>query len=220
MAASILLLFIDERARRKCVCSPAPLWTHCGTSWGAVDGGAKCHSSSSYLPFLLLFSSSLLVLIAFISWIRMSCTHINETQTSLASWHYFLLSWFQYPSIAAETLHLCLSCNQLLLCIKPVGISQCQWCSKWSWHVTGDSDPVCSSADISFNIIYVGCHAVLCFYSNSGHTEFPFGSVVINLSLLISCIPQAFQQGGLKAESCIVDWMHSLSSEAITNQSP
>lgn len=66
-------------------------------------------------------------------------------------------------------------------------------------------DPICSSADISFNIIYVGCHAVLCFYSNSGHTELPFGSAVINLSLLISCIPQAFQQGGLKAEYIIVD---------------
>lgn len=81
-------------------------------------------------------------------------------------------------------------------------------------------DPVCSSADISFNIIYVSCHAVLCFYSNSGYTELPFASVVINLSLLISCIPQAFQQGGLKVESCIVYWMHSLSSEAITIQSP
>lgn len=44
-----------------------------------------------------------------------------------------------------------------------------------------------------------------CFYSNSGHTEFPFASLVINLSLLIAYIPQAFQQGGLKADSCIVD---------------
>lgn len=66
-------------------------------------------------------------------------------------------------------------------------------------------DPVCSSADISFSIVYVRCRAVLCFYSNSGHTEFPYAGVVINLSLLISCIPQAFQRGGLKAESCIVD---------------
>lgn len=82
-------------------------------------------------------------------------------------------------------------------------------------------DPVCHGADITplppplyflFCFIYffclydVGaCRAVLCFYSNSGRAEFPFGSVVINLSLLISCIPQAFQQGGLKAESCIVD---------------
>lgn len=65
--------------------------------------------------------------------------------------------------------------------------------------------PICSSADISFSIIYVDCHAVFCFYSNSGHTEFPFGSTLINLSPLISCIPQAFQQGGLKTEYCIVD---------------
>lgn len=66
-------------------------------------------------------------------------------------------------------------------------------------------DTICSSADISFSIIYVDCRAVLCFYSNSGRTGFPFGSIVINLSLLISCIPQAFQQGGLKTEYCIVD---------------
>lgn len=58
------------------------------------------------------------------------------------------------------------------------------------------------------------------FYSNYDRAEIPFGNLVINLSLLISCIPQAFRKGSLKAESCIVDWMHSPSSDAITNQTP
>lgn len=43
------------------------------------------------------------------------------------------------------------------------------------------------------------------FYSNSGHTGFPFAGVVINLSPLIACTPGAFRRGGLKAERCIFD---------------
>lgn len=53
----------------KCICSPA--LTKSGTSWGGVDIGDKCHNP----PFLLLFSSRLLlVLIGFILWICMSYT--------------------------------------------------------------------------------------------------------------------------------------------------
>lgn len=33
------------------------------------------------------------------------------------------------------------------------------------------------------------------FYSNSGHTGFPFAGVVINLSALIACTPGAFSAG-------------------------
>lgn len=182
----------------------------CGLCWRRVDGaGDKYFSNSSYC--IHLFSCCLLlVIIAFLSWICMSCTQINETQTSLANWHHLLLDWLHYPSCWKTSLH---QTNGLFL----VSVVQ-----KMTMACHGNfRTSFCSGANISLSIIGVAFYAVLCFYSNSGHTEFPFGCIVINLSLLISCIPQAFQQGGgLKAESCIVDWMHCLSSDAITNQAP
>ena len=120
-AAGTPLLFIDEGTRRKCVCSPALLWNKPRGEWTAVISAAAAHH---ILSFLLSFSSGLLlVLIAFISWIWMSCTHINETHTSLAGRRYLLLDCLQCTGVAAETLGLFHSCCQLLLCIEPAGIS-------------------------------------------------------------------------------------------------
>lgn len=191
---------------------PGPAVDSWGTSWGAVDGAAAAHH---ICPFLLH-----LVSISFVSWICISCTHFNEAQTSLASWHYFLLDCLQYPSIAAETLHLFHPAARLHQTSGYFLMSAVQQMIM-AWHRQLQDLPqtLFVAVQILALISFMWAAKQFCFYSNSGHTEFPFASVVINLSLLISCIPQAFQQGGLKAESCIVDWMHSLSSKAITNQS-